>query len=121
MGTAEGRYSSSGSCAGRCQESKKTVPWVSPRPSGRWVAEIKDTIQNIRECLGTYDTAEDAARTYDEAASLLCGANTQTDFRPCQSSRSNPAFPPKIANLILLRLKARNTASASTVAPFPSN
>uniref|UniRef100_A0A803Q3L8 AP2/ERF domain-containing protein n=1 Tax=Cannabis sativa TaxID=3483 RepID=A0A803Q3L8_CANSA len=53
---------------------------VRQRPSGRWVAEIKDTIQKIRMWLGTYETAEEAARAYDEAACLLRGSNTRTNF-----------------------------------------
>lgn len=44
------------------------------------MAEIKDTTQKIRMWLGTFETAEEAARAYDEAACLLRGANTRTNF-----------------------------------------
>ncbi|KAK7271090.1 hypothetical protein RJT34_26707 [Clitoria ternatea] len=53
---------------------------VRQRPSGRWVAEIKDTTHKIRMWLGTFETAEEAARAYDEAACLLRGSNTRTNF-----------------------------------------
>nr|KYP62096.1 Ethylene-responsive transcription factor RAP2-11 [Cajanus cajan] len=53
---------------------------VRQRASGKWVAEIKDTTQKIRMWLGTYETAEEAARAYDEAACLLRGSNTRTNF-----------------------------------------
>ncbi|ERN20416.1 hypothetical protein AMTRI_Chr03g140540 [Amborella trichopoda] len=61
---------------------------VRQRPSGRWVAEIKDTTQKIRMWLGTYETAEEAARAYDEAACLLRGTNTRTNFAPHISPNS---------------------------------
>ncbi|KAK1352400.1 Ethylene-responsive transcription factor RAP2-11 [Heracleum sosnowskyi] len=97
----------------RC--AKKRFIGVRQRPSGRWVAEIKDTIQKIRVWLGTYDTAEEAARAYDEAACLLRGANTRTNFWPCsQTSSSAPALPAKISNILLHRLKARNNSLASS-------
>ncbi|XAR63094.1 hypothetical protein NMG60_11022913 [Bertholletia excelsa] len=53
---------------------------VRQRPSGRWVAEIKDSTQRVRLWLGTYDTPEEAARAYDEAARALRGENARTNF-----------------------------------------
>lgn len=70
---------------------------VRQRPSGKWVAEIKNTAQKIRMWLGTFDTAEEAACAYDEAACLLRGSNARTNFFntiPC-----NPALSLKIRNL----------------------
>ncbi|XP_045797928.1 uncharacterized protein LOC123892145 [Trifolium pratense] len=89
-------------------KNRKRFVGVRQRPSGRWVAEIKDTIQKIRVWLGTYDTAEKAARAYDEAACILRGSNTRTNFLPSsKSSSSTHVLPSKIINLLLQRLKAR--------------
>ncbi|KAJ6384195.1 hypothetical protein OIU78_027489 [Salix suchowensis] len=64
----------------RPNNSSNNFVGVRQRPSGRWVAEIKDTTQKIRMWLGTFETAEEAARAYDEAACLLRGSNTRTNF-----------------------------------------
>ncbi|KAE8710343.1 ERF071 protein [Hibiscus syriacus] len=71
---------------------------VRQRPSGKWVAEIKDTTQKIRMWLGTFETPEEAARAYDEAACLLRGSNTRTNFATHVPTDSRLSL--KIRNLL---------------------
>lgn len=60
--------------------SKSRFLGVRQRPSGRWVAEIKESSQKLRLWLGTFDKAEEAAMAYDIAARLLRGRNAKTNF-----------------------------------------
>ncbi|KAG0570230.1 hypothetical protein KC19_6G146100 [Ceratodon purpureus] len=53
---------------------------VRQRHWGSWVSEIRHPLLKTRVWLGTFETAEDAAHAYDEAARLMCGVKARTNF-----------------------------------------
>ncbi|KAL8136885.1 hypothetical protein V2J09_002886 [Rumex salicifolius] len=53
---------------------------VRQRAWGSWVSEIRHPLLKKRVWLGTFDTAEEAARVYDQATVILSGRTAKTNF-----------------------------------------